>query len=177
MANRNYGKPSYHRSFRLRRVRTTPVITLGALANITVVEGALTPVGVAAYRAISHSCIWSRKGAASGEGPVLVGYAHSDYTATEVKECLESQASIDIGNKTSQEQANRLVRIVGAFAGIALSGGDEVLNDGKPIKTRLNWLIPIGDTVDIFAYNETGSTLTTGGLIEADGDLWVKDGV
>jgi len=102
----------------------------------------------------------------------MIGYAFSDYTVAEVKECLESQASIAPGGKIENERANRLVRIVGAFPGAA---ADEVLNDGKPIKTRLNWSIPIGDSVDIFAYNEGGSTLTTGGLIEADGDLWVKD--
>lgn len=173
MANRSRRPGArYHRNYSLRRVRTTPVITLGTLANITVVEGALTPSSTDKYRAVSHSCIWSLKNFTPGEGPIMIGYAFSDYTVAEVKECLESQASIAPGGKIENERANRLVRIVGAFPGAA---ADEVLNDGKPIKTRLNWSIPIGDSVDIFAYNEGGSTLTTGGLIEADGDLWVKD--
>ncbi len=109
----------------------------------------------------------------TGDGPLTVGICHSDYSNTEVKECLESGASIDQGDKIAQEQGNRLVRIVGSM----LPGEEENLNDGKPIKTRLNWMIDIGSAVNVFVYNEGSGSLTTGSLMKLTGSLYVKDSV
>ncbi len=159
------------RRYSLRRVRTTGGITLGTLANVTVVTSAILGAADGAYRLMSLSQSWALKNLTVGEGPVTVGYAHGDYTVTEIKEAIEAGASISIGNKIANEQANRLVRIIGSFSGEA----EEVLNDGKPMKIRLNWAIPIGTTVNIFAYNDSGAALTTGGIIEVTGPVWVKD--
>ncbi len=161
------------RRYSLRRVRTIPQVALATLANVTVVVGAVTPTADGQYRAMSLSHTWSLKGLTAGEGPILVGYAHSDYSVTEIKEAIEIAASINIGDLiSSREKADRLVRIVGSFAG---NTTDETLNDGRPIKTRLNWAIPIGKAVNIFAYNDSGATLTTGAVVDCNGDLWVKD--
>ncbi len=161
------------RRFNLRKVRTVPIITLGTLANVTVITGSVTGPADGSYRAMSHHGVWQKKNGTAGEGPIVVGYADGDYSVTEIKECLEATASISRGDKIANERANRFVRVIGSFSGIA---AEEVLNDGKPIKTRLNWPFPADDTnLVIFAYNESGSALTTGCLIEADGNLWVKD--
>ncbi len=160
------------RRFTLRRVRTIPTMALSTLANVTAFVGAVSGSADGQYRAMSHSAVWSQSGATAGEGPITVGYAHSDYSVTEIKEALEIANSISLGDKVAQEKASRLVRIVGQFSAV---GTDEVLNDGKPIKTRLNWAIPIGKAVNIFAYNESGAALSTGQVIQATGNLWVKD--
>ena len=112
-----------------------------------------------------------------GDGPVTVGYAHSDYSVTEIKECLEAFAAIDQGDKIARERANRLVRTVGTLGAGVVAGATsyDVLNDGKPVSTKLNWLINIGDSVVLFAFNESTGALTTGSFINAQGDIWIKD--
>ncbi len=173
MAKKPYRRHS--RRFNLRRVRVIPQIPLSTLANVTVLTGAVTGSADGAYRAISISGTWSYKLVGTTEGPVVVGYAHSDYSVAEIKEALEIQNSINVGDKVAQEKAKRLVRIVGVFSESLISGGSATLNDGKPIKTRLNWFIPIGKAVNIFAYNDAGLALEGSSVIDMNGDLWVKD--
>jgi len=110
------------------------------------------------------------------DGPLIFGYAHGDYTVTEIKECIESGASINVGLKVEQEQSNRLVRIVGAFGSPGVGNIDVTANDGKPIKTRLNWLIPIGKTFNFFVYNDGVAALETAAKsVRINGTGWVKD--
>ncbi len=160
------------RRFSLRRVRITPELPLLTLASDTALTVALTAAGTGTYRAMSVNATWSVQGLTAEDGPITLGYAHSDYNVAQIKEALESAASINLGNKLEQEESNRLVRIVGL-----MSSSTNSLNDGKPIKTRLNWLISIGDTVVAFAYNENTSALSTGAVFNLQGDLWVKDSV
>ncbi len=62
---------------------------------------------------------------------------------------------------------------MGTFSGAEVS---ESLNDGKAIKTRLNWAVQIGSTVNAFLYCEdTAANQTTGSLVDLTGNLWVKD--
>lgn len=159
----------------LRKVRVIPQVSLGTLGNVTAIVGAVTGAADGQYRAMSLNGTWSLKGATAGEGPIVIGFAHSDYSVTEIKEAIEIQNSINLGDKVAQEQANRLVRIVGTFPSAQVAAEDVVLNDGRPMKTRLNWAIPIGKAVNIFAYNDSGATLTTGAIVDFNGDLWVKD--
>ncbi len=163
-------KSRKRRSFNLRRVRPTPSLALTTLAASTAKSAGLTGASTSTYRAVSTNMIWIAE--LLQEGPVIVGLAHSDYSVTEIKECIESAGSIDAGDKIAQEKANRLVRMVGT-----LGVDEDTLNDGKPIKTRLNWLISIGDEVNVFAYNDSGAVLTTGAIVHVTGDLWVKDSV
>ncbi len=161
------------RKFNLRRVRISPTLALGTLAfNVALTTG-LTGAADGAYRAVSVSQTWSIKEMTAGQGPITFGYAHSDYTVTEIKECIEAAAAISVGNKVAQEQANRLVRVVGSFQ--PDDTGEAEFNDGKPVSTKLNWLIPIGDEVELFVYNDDTSALVTGGRISATGNLWVRD--
>lgn len=166
MARKNYGKSG--RAFRLRGVPVSPETTMGTLASKIVLVTTLTGNADGAYRAISVDGSWAWVAPTAGEGPITVGYAHSDYSITEIKESIEAGAAISIGDKVNQEKANRLVRKVG----VVQSG--QQLNNGDPIKTRLNWLIPIGKSVNTFAYNE-GANLTTGSSLHMNGTMWVKD--
>ncbi len=142
---------------------------MSTLASKIVLVTTLTGNADGAYRCISIDSSWAWVAATAGEGPLTVGYAHSDYSITEIKEALEAGASISVGDKVNQEKANRLVRKVGVINSLL---GE--LNDGAPIKTRLNWLIPIGKSVNMFAYNE-GAALTTGSSLHSSGDMWVRD--
>ncbi len=158
------------RRFNLRRARMTPELALATLASDTVLTALTTGVATDTYRAMIAKATWALRGLTEGEGPITVGYAHSDYSVTEIKECLEA-FNIDVGDKVSQEQADRLVRIVGTFP----SSANSELNDGKPISTKLNWRIAIGQQVNIFAYNEDTAALQTGAVLHAQGSMWVKD--
>ncbi len=160
------------RAFSLRRVKVTPSLALATLGSVTALTGAVTGSADGQYRAITLKGVWSMNDHTAAEGPITVGFAHSDYSVTEIKEALEASTAISLGDKVAQEQSNRLVRIVGVFGGEVDA---EALNDGKPISTKLNWKIPIGKAVNIFAYNDGLAALTTGTVLRFMGDLWVKD--
>ncbi len=132
------GKGKGRRRFTLRRVRITPELALGTLGSDTAVTALTTGVGTDTYRFMSAKLTWAIRGLAQGEGPITVGFAHSDYSVTEIKECIES-FSLLLGDKIAQERSNRLVRIVGTIL-----TEEPQLNDGKPISTKLNWKIAIG---------------------------------
>ncbi len=159
------------RKFTLRKVRATPITSLGALASGVAVNNDYFGAADADYLVTSVENTWSYEDHTAGEGPITCGYAHGDYSVTEIKECLES-ASINMGNMIQRERARRLVRIVGAFSGQNVS---ETLNDGKPIKTRLNWKIPEGITLKVFFYNDSTSNLTTATLASVMGHGWIKN--
>ncbi len=160
------------RRYTLRAVKATPTITIGALAPATAVTGVFWGNADGAYRVVSVSGTWNLSDFTAGDGPLVVGFAHGDYTVAEIKENLESASSINIGNKVENERANRLIRKVGTFPGLA---AQEVLNNGLPIKTRLNWAIPIGTNLNIFAYNDDATINTTGAFAKFNGTGWVKD--
>ncbi len=171
IAKRMPKKYPKRRRYNLRRVRISPELALVTLATKTAVKTDAVNDSSSTYRAISLKATWSLIGLTAGEGPVTVGYSHSDYTVAEIKECLEAQSSISPGQKIENEQANRLVRIVGI-----LSQLNPTLNDGKPVQTRLNWLMAGGsDNLEIFAYSEFSGSLTTGSVVHCVGDLYVKD--
>lgn len=156
----------------VRRVNTSTDLALGTLGTATAIATGLTGAADTDYRVLSISGTFTVDGATALEGPWVVGWAHSDYSVAEIKECLEASASISIGDKIANERSNRLVRKVGAFTVLSAS---ESLNDGKPIKTRLNWAINAAKEVNLFAYNDGNTTLTSGAVVKFNGDLWVRD--
>jgi len=160
------------RRFTLRPVRGSGQLTLSTLASATALTGTMWGAADGAYRVMSVSRTWALRALTAGEGPIHVGYAHGDYTVTEIKEFIENSAAISVGDKIAQEKANRLIRVIGSFNGLSTN---EVLNDGKPMKTRLNWFIPIGTVLNQFAYNDSGATLTTGAVVDGAVTGWVKD--
>ncbi len=160
------------RRMNLRRVRVTPEIALATLASDTAITTALTGNSTVPYRAMSVIATWAVAGITVTEGPITLGLAHSDYSVTEIKEALEAGASIDPGNKIANEQSNRLIRIVGV-----VDENAPTLNNGRTIKTRLNWAISIGQAVNMFAFNEDTASLSTGAKFTLTGNLWVKDSV
>ncbi len=110
------------------------------------------------------------------DGPIQCGIAHSDYTDAEIEENIENTGSWDEGNLVQREVGQRKIRIIGTFpsAGPASGASQSVLNDGKPIKTKLNWILTTGDTLKMWAYNAGTGALTTGAVMHATGvaHLW-----
>ncbi len=159
--------------YSLRPVRVHPELALSTLATDTVISTNVTAPQATSLRVISTKFTWALSGLTAGEGPITCGLSHSDYTVTEIKEFLDSGGSIDPGDKIANERANRLVRVVGTFK----SEANTYLNDGRPIKTRLNWAIAIGESLEVWFFNEQTGTLTTGAVGRIQGTMWVKDSV
>ncbi len=94
-------------------------------------------------------------------GPVVVGVAHSDYTGTEIEAYLESASSWDFGDKIAKEIRSRLIRIIGVFDTPQDAAKSAQLNEGRPITTKLNWLLAEGDTLQFWAYNSGPAAFAT----------------
>ncbi len=114
---------------------------------------------------------------AVNSGPILVGIAHSDYTDAEIEEFLETTDSWDEGNKVEQEVAGRLIRRIGIFQSPALATESVTLNDGKPIRTKLNWILNQGQTLQLWVYNMgSAAVATTTPVVDVAGqaNLWAR---
>lgn len=108
-------------------------------------------------------------------GPVLCGWAHSDYTDTEVEQWVEALNSWDTGDKITQEQSRRKIRQVGLLHGGAAVAPPTVMNDGMPVTTKLGWYLESGDMLRFWCYNSgTVAFATTDPLVTANGkaNLW-----
>ncbi len=164
------------RTFNLRRVRIAGGTSAGALASGDVIVAAITAVVTDPIRVItadlSHQII--DLGAVADDGYEF-GYAHSDYTAAEIEECLEQSGTIDLGSKIAQEQGNRLVRTVGVISPQPVVSAGGQFNDGKTMKTKLNWRLSSGDTLNLWIRNSSQTAWTTGSVLTANGNLWIKD--
>ncbi len=161
-------------------VRGNVLITfsLDTLAAATLVSATLTATMTESGRISSIIANWNLSDFvdAAGDGPILVGYAHSDYTDAEISAAVTNTGNWDRGDKIQEEIGRRLVRTIGQFGsnGVALS--NETLNDGRPVKTKLNWGLTTGDTLKLWAFNQGSSALGTGSSIEVQGhaNLWIK---
>lgn len=143
---------------------------VGALADATVSVTDMTDTDRTRYL-ISADAVWTMRDHTAGEGPIEVGYAHGIYSATEIKEAIESGASWASDTLTALEKSRRKVRMVGVFPGLST---EEVLNDGKPIRTKLNFTITDGENLSVYVYNRSGGSLTTGTIITCDGVCYTK---
>ncbi len=123
---------------------------------------------------------WTLSNMTPGEGigPLVVGVAHSDYTDAEIEAYIENTGSWNEGSLVeSREVGKRLVRRVGQFPIPPDASGGVVLNDGKPIKTKLNWIMTQGQTLRYWAYNQgTAAFATTDPDVRLQGhaNLWPR---
>ncbi len=161
---RRKGKP-------LKVLRVTNALTVGALAAQDMISDLFAGVVDDDTYLISADLLWSVVGFTAGEGPVVVGIAHSDYTAAEIEQWFEAAAIWDSGDLVNRENAARKCREVGTFS---LVGTAEVLNDGKPIRTPLKFRIAEGDTLQLWAFNQSNGTFTTGGEVRCSGKVFAR---
>ena len=155
---------------RNRKMAWLPVnssLSLGALVDDTVILAEIANLTEDFY-AVGAKLNWSIRSATSGEVPITVGMAHSDYSATEIEECIDS-ALTGPGSKIEQERSRRLVRTVGAFV---TSGADLVLDEGREIKTPLKFMIQDGHGLAFWAKNQSGGTLAGGAVLRITGHYY-----
>ncbi len=110
---------------------------------------------------------------AAGVGPVLMLVAHSDYSAAEVEEYIESGNSWSQADKISQEIAKRKIRRIGYIGGMTTQAGQ--FRDGALVKTKCGWIISSGQTLAFYFYNTgTSAFATSDPDVEVDGhaNLW-----
>ncbi len=154
-------------------------LTIGTLAGKTVVgdnfdevvnERSLVSSIVARYSVSDWTPV-------AANGPLLVGIAHADYSDAEIEEWIETTGSWNEGDLTQQEVAGRKIRRVGILTEPASATESLALNDGKPIKTKLNWILNQGLTLKLWAYNMgTAAFATTDPRVRAEGhvNLWPR---
>lgn len=156
-------------------------ITLSTLGPATVISDPVDDTVIEEAFVSSVDATWSIKGYDQSQataGPVSCGWAHSDYTSAEIEEWIESQGSWDQGDLRSQEIAKRKIKWVGTFEADIASGNLSIvtLNDGRPIKTKLRWMLSTGQTLRMWAYNTGAAALDTGSLVRAMGTahIWPR---
>lgn len=154
-------------------------LALGGLANRTLV--AVSFDEAVSERTLISSLVasWVMDDFTAGIdiGPIMVGVAHSDFTAAEIEEYIEQQASWSEADQIGQLIAKRKVRIAGIFGHPGAGSGTPhaVLNNGNKFKLKLNWILNAGQTLDLWAYNlGTASVATTIPDIHLQGhaNLW-----
>ncbi len=113
-------------------------------------------------------------------GPIVFGVSHSDYTDAEIEEWIESTGQWNEGDLVaSREIGKRLIRKIGAFQ--TQPGGAAadtiVINDGRPITTKLGWILLQGQTLRLWAFNSgSAAVATTVPTVVANGhvNLWPR---
>ncbi len=143
---------------------------LVTLADATILSGQLLN-GVFAedFFIISIDCTWSLRNVTGGEVPIEVGFAHDDYSIAEIDEYLIVNL-LDPDNMIAAEQSKRKVRRVGSF-----QDGDKTdqgINDGRPVRTPMKFVIGSGHGINHWAKNNSGAVLTTGAVVHMSGTIY-----
>jgi len=146
-------------------------LVLGTLADNTLLSGVVGENTDQDMFLMSIDGIWALGAHTAGEGPITVGLAHEDYTDAEIQQFLDNTGSWSPGDLIDQEIAKRKIRIVGVFPG---ADTDEVLNDGKPIRTKCMWRNATGQSLKNWAFNKSGAPLTTGSVILLTGNAYLN---
>ncbi len=121
---------------------------------------------------LSAQCVYSMSDHAAGEGPLVLYWCHSDYSLTEIEEYIEQQTAWAGNDEVGKEVSRRKIRQIGSFSG---EGVSETLNDGRPLKTKIGFVVHEGQGLNLCVYNEdNGANLTTGTLINVNGHCWIK---
>ncbi len=161
-------KKASRRRSKLAVINVSESLALLTLADNAVLGSDSDPFG-REFFAISADLYWNISGMTAGQGPVVVGCAHNDYTDVEVAENLNTTGMEDPGDLPAKEQGRRLVRRAGQFSVVST---DEVLNDGKPVRTRLGFVITDGFSLAFWAQNKSDAPLTTGGILNVQGKIY-----
>lgn len=159
MARRGRGRRKYRRYLKgtFQEFKDLSTLSSNSLTGDTVSDVLTEPAWLSSVK-----CTWSLTNYTNTNlaGPLLVGFAHSDYTDAEIEEWVENLASWDSGNMIAQEKSRRKIRLVGQFQTESTGGTGPntvyVLNDGKPITTKCGWLLIGGQTLKAWFYNSGG---------------------
>ncbi len=174
-AAKRKGRRKYRRYI---RGNVDELLSLGTLAARTLLSGAFDESVNERTFVSSLVGIWSMDDftIGAGIGPIMVGVNHSDYSAAEVEEFIENTGSWNEGDMVAQEVGRRKIKIVGTFR-VPTSDGTSVntLNEGKPIHTKLKWVLLQSQSIEMWAYNlGTAALATTDPNVHLEGhvNLW-----
>ena len=142
-------------------------MSLGALANNTGFKESFLDLSDDAFF-ISADLTWAYYGHAVGEGPIVVGIMNSVLTVAELVEALDASPT-GKDDQLAREKASRPVRTFGTFAGRET---EEVLNDGKALRSTIKLSIGQDRQPSFWAVNRSGATLTTGTIISVNGVMY-----
>ncbi len=156
-------------------------LALGTLAAKDVISAAFDSAVIERTFISSLVAIWSVTAVtpSTTAGPIMVGVAHSDYSAAEIEEWIENTGSWTEADQIGQEIGRRKIRKVGIFRfqGAAGITSVAVLNEGRAIKTKLGWILTTGQNIQAWAYNlGTGAFATTDPAVDIQGhvNLWPR---
>ncbi len=155
-------------------------LNLGTLAQQTLISGTVgDSVTEKAYcSSVVATYSLDEMTTAAGDGPIVVGVAHSDYTDAEIEAWFENTGSWEQGDLVqNKEIGRRLCKVVGTFRNPQDSTDSWPLNDGRKIKTRLGWMLTTGQTLRFWAYNSGTSALATTDPqvnVEGHANLWPR---
>ncbi len=152
---------------------------LGTLAGQTVLLQGVGDVVTEKTFISSVHASYILQGMSPGDniGPLMVGVAHSDYSTGEVEAWIELSTGWSQADLVARETANRLIRKIGVFESPLNSGVSSALNDGRAIKTKLNWTLISGQSINFFVYNLGTTALGTTDPdvhIEGKANLWAR---
>ncbi len=179
LAKRGKGSGKRRPMGRYLRGSVDDELSLGTLATKTAIEQQFDETVNERTLVSSLVATWTMSNwtPIAAAGPILVGVAHSDYALSEIEAFIEATGSWNEGDMIQQEIAKRKIRRIGIFDSPLAATDSAVLNDGKPIKTKMNWILLQGQTLNMWAYNlGTASIATTVPLIHAEGhaNLWPR---
>ncbi len=109
-------------------------------------------------------------------GPILFGWAHSNYTDAEIEEWVETLGTWNRNQLVENEVSRRLIRQVGILEIPDNASDAAVYNEGRTITTKLGWRLNKTFTLRFWAYNTgTASVATTDPEVRAQGhaNLWL----
>ncbi len=151
-------------------MKSGKTVTLSTLAAQDLISDVITGTADDGMWLVSADLTVALENNTPGEGPYVVGLSKADYTSAEVEEWFESNASWDRSDMIANEQAKRKCRMIGTFPGLL---GEEVLNDGKPIRVKLGWKVEPGEVgIRYWVFNDSAQTLTTGTLVKFQGFVY-----
>ncbi len=151
-------------------VRVNETLALGGLNDRTVVAAGLFNAPEDGHSRWNYSFegFISIEGQTAGEGPIVIGCCHGDYNVTEIKEALEA-TDTNYEDQILLEQARRKVRTWGIFAG--RSSEEWLNNHNGSRKYKIKFSTAEGNSVSVFAYNESGAALTAGAFVHLYGRI------
>lgn len=166
-AHKGRKRRRYSANFQAIPIQTA--LALSTLADGVVLSTVLGNFAQSAY-AIRADLTWALRSHTGGEGPIMVGIASGDLSVVEIAEA-EDASPTSASDYVNRERAGRPVRRVGAFNGLST---EEVLNNGKLIRTKLRWNCANGTEPVAYVRNQSGATLTTGSAVEITGMMYIN---
>jgi len=152
-------------------------LALDTLADDTVLSVDLTGSLGEDLFVISTDLDWHVRGLTAGQGdPMTVGIAHSDYSDVEIREAVDGTFTSP-DELIEKEQTQRKVRKSGSMVSMAGDNTHTELNFAPffqkwSARTPARWSVGNGLALSGWIWNRSGGALTTGAILEFDGNIY-----